>query len=198
MEKKQFFVGLSQDENPRLGYWSTKWLYALDDKSPIRNGYFNVSTFMVDNTDESHRFIDKLWDFAAALAIYINVYELDGLPIAATKDIEKNRLWKQFKKVANEILRKRKIAARGIRIGPYRESYNHSMYEAVCTDHTIGKFIESGEFVSVDSHDDWTSMFYSTGLCFIEGDGKKRKINEKLLREYLVDPRYTTMFVVTR
>ena len=32
----------------------------------------------------------------------------------------------------------------------------------------------------------------------IENDGKKRKINEKLLRKYLVDPKYTTMFVVTR
>ena len=197
MEKKQFFVGLSQDENPGRGYWNTKWLYALDGKSPIRNGYLNVSTFMIDITDESHQFVDKLWDFAAALAIYINVYELDGLPIAATKDIENNRLWKQFKKVANDILRKKKIA-RGIRIGPYHESLNHGIYQAVSTDHTIGKLIESGDFVSVDCHDDWTSIFYSTGLCFIENDGKKRKINEKLLRKYLVDPKYTTMFVVTR
>lgn len=197
MEKKQFFIGLSQDENPGRGYWDTKWRYAFDEKSPIRNGYFNVSTFMIDSTDESHRFVDKLWDFAAAMAIYINVYELDSLPIAATKDIENNHLWKQFKKVANEILRKKKIAFRGIKIGSYRESYSHSTYE-VCTDHTIGKLIESGEFVNVDCHDDWISLFYSTGLCFIEGDGEKRKINEKLLREYLVNPKYTTMFVVTR
>lgn len=197
MYKKQFFVGLSQDENPGRGYWNTKWLYALDDKSPIRNGYLNVSTFMIDSTDESHRFVDKLWDFSAALAIYINVYELDGLPITATKDIENNRLWKQFKKVVNEILKKKKIA-KGIKIGPYYESLNHSMYEAVCTDHTVGQLIKSGEYVCVDCHDDWSTMFYSTGLDFVEDDGKKKRINEKLLRKYLVDPKYTTMFVVTR
>lgn len=197
MYKKQFFVGLSQYENPGRGYWSTKWLYALDDNSPIRNGYLNVSTFMADTTSESHRFIDKLYDFAAALAIYINVYELDGLPITATKDIENNRLWKQFKKVVNEILKKKKIA-KGIKIGPYYESFNHSMYEAVCTDHTVGQLIKSGEYVCVDCHDDWSTMFYSTGLDFVEDDGKKKRINEKLLRKYLVDPKYTTMFVVTR
>lgn len=196
MEKKQFFVGLSQDKTPGRGYWNTKWLYALDEKSPIRNGYLNLSNFVVDSTDESRGFVDKLYDFAAVLAIYINVYELDGLPIAATKDIENHPLWKQFKKVAADILKKKKIA-KGIKIGPYYESMNHSMYEAVCTGRTMGKLIESGEFVCVDCHDDWSGMLYSKGFDFIEDNDKKKRINEKLLRKYLVDPKYTTMFVVT-